>query len=227
MSKGQRLQELLENSRIYSAGGVSSGSGTVGPGKVIPTGFVELNQKLSGGWPAAALTEVFVDAYGSGELRLLLPTLARLSQCAATDSVEPSLAPSFAPSFARWVLWVSPPYTPYAPALAAGGVDVSRVLLVRCDTNADSLWAIEQALLSSSCAAVFAWVSQMNGHVMRRLQLAAESSNSLVVFFRPGRYMRERSTAWLRLHLESEPGQLRVNILRSRTGRPGVVVLDV
>ena len=29
-----------------------------------------------------------------------------------------------------WIAWVSPPYTPYAPALAVAGIDVARVLVV-------------------------------------------------------------------------------------------------
>ena len=81
--------------------------------KGLSTGYVELDRCLPGqGWPRQGLIEILSDQRGIGELRLLMPALAHL--CAATRG--------------GWIAWVSPPYTPYAPALAAAGVDVARVL---------------------------------------------------------------------------------------------------
>ena len=46
-----------------------------------PTGHAGLDALLpQGGWPRAALTELLLPADGIGELALLLPTLARLTQ---------------------------------------------------------------------------------------------------------------------------------------------------
>ena len=46
-----------------------------------PTGFPELDAELhDGGWPSAGLAEFLCDTPGIGELRLLLPALARRSQ---------------------------------------------------------------------------------------------------------------------------------------------------
>jgi hypothetical protein len=51
------------------------------PSAAQPTGFAALDAVLpSGGWPESALTELLLPADGIGELRLLLPTLARLTQ---------------------------------------------------------------------------------------------------------------------------------------------------
>ena len=47
----------------------------------VATGFPELDAQLpGGGWPRAALTELLVNRPGVGELRLLMPALARLAQ---------------------------------------------------------------------------------------------------------------------------------------------------
>ncbi|MGH8213500.1 MAG: translesion DNA synthesis-associated protein ImuA, partial [Rhodanobacteraceae bacterium] len=71
-----------------------------------PTGWAELDAVLpAGGWPDVALTEILLPADGVGELRLLMPTLARLSR---TD---------------RPVLLVAPPYAPFVAGLRARGVE--------------------------------------------------------------------------------------------------------
>ena len=54
------------------------------------TGFAALDDALhDGGWPAAGLMELLCAGHGIGELRLLMPALARLSQAEA-----------------RWIVWV-------------------------------------------------------------------------------------------------------------------------
>ena len=94
----------------------------------VPTGFAELDVLLPGaGWPAEALTEIYVERPGMGEMRLLMPALARLTR----DE--------------RWLAFIAPPYVPYAPALAAQGVSLSRVMLVRAENVEMHLWAGEQA----------------------------------------------------------------------------------
>ena len=64
-----------------------------------------------GGWPLGAVTEVFVEGYGVGELGLLMPALAALTK---EDSATPK----------KWIAWVAPPFVPYAPALQQHGVNV-------------------------------------------------------------------------------------------------------
>jgi hypothetical protein len=80
-----------------------------------------------------------------------------------------------------WLAWISPPYQPYAPALAACGIDVERVLVVRAES---ALWAMEQALKSGACSAVLGWAAACGLQALRRLQLAAEQSRCLAVLFR-------------------------------------------
>ena len=95
-------------------------------GRVLGSGWAVLDEVLGGGWPRAALVEVLGDAHLG--LSLLLPLLADLS-------LE-----------SRWLTWVAPPYLPYAPALAARGIRVERVLLVQQVSDEQALWAAEQVL---------------------------------------------------------------------------------
>ena len=113
-----------------------------------------------GGWPAGALTEIHVERAGVGELQLVMPAAARLTRSG------------------RWLTLVAPPYVPYAPAFAAHGVMLSRLMLVRPATAEDGLWACEQALRSQVCAAVLAWFDRVPERSLRRLQLAAESGGA-------------------------------------------------
>ena len=79
---------------------------------VIPTGFASLDRHLpGGGWPHRSVTEVFLDHYGIGELALLIPALTSLMrQGEATEK--------------KWIMWIAPPFIPYAPALMQHGINV-------------------------------------------------------------------------------------------------------
>ena len=143
-------------------------------------------------------------------MRLLRRALPRL--CAATRG--------------GWIAWVSPPCTPYAPALAAAGLDVARVLVVHGAGATD--WAMDQALRSEACSAVLGWANPREPQALRRLQLAAEQSHSLAVLFRPLQAGLTPSPAVLRLALLGhDPGHggLQVRLVKSRGGRPATVSL--
>jgi len=173
----------------------------------LSTGFQALDQALPGqGWPVTSLTEILVEQEGVGELSLLMPALATLS-------VE-----------RRWIAWISPPHIPYGPALAAHGVDLSRVLLVHARPGRDACWALEQALCAGTCSSVLAWPgSNLDGRVMRRLQLAAESGRTTGFLFRSAEHIHQPSTAALRLGLKSTADGLQVQVLKCR-GRSGARV---
>jgi len=165
----------------------------------VATGFEALDHELpGGGWPAGALTELLHDREGIGELRLVAPALARLSEAG------------------RWVAWVAPPYLPYAPALAAAGIRLSRLLVIGKTTPRDSLWAAEQALRAGSIGAVLFWPSDIDPRALRRLQLAAEAGGSVGLLYRPLRAADEASPAALRLALEPRGTELSIRILKRR-----------
>ncbi len=188
------LEILLQRRDIWRGGQLPAL-----PAQSLPTGFAELDASLpEGGWPQGALTELLALRAGIGELRLLMPALAWLSR---QD---------------RWLAWITPPFLPYAPALAAAGIDLSRVLVVHTQAKTDVLWATEQALRYGRCGAVLAWPRQIDKRVLRRLQLAAETARGWGFLFRPLRETGSPSPAALRLHLEPVPGGLTVHILKCR-----------
>ena len=97
---------------------------------------------------------------------------------------------------------------------------VRRILLVRPKTGKETLWALEQALQSGVCSAVLAWPGKLSVPVLRRLQLAAESSRTLAVLFQDSRTAVNSSPAALRLQVTPAPNGLAVHILKRRGGWP-------
>lgn len=167
------------------------------------TGFKELDECLpGGGWPLGGLTEILSRRNGSGELRLLLPALVRLSLRKG------------------WISWVAPPHVPYAPALAAQGIRLSRMVVVRPRSMRDALWAAEQTLRQGAPSATLLWLEGGDEKALRRLQLAAAESGSWGIVFRPQQYARTSSPSMLRLAVDTEDDALRVRILKCRGGRP-------
>src|SRR3989442_14536329 len=122
----------------------------------VPSGFPELDAELpGGGWPAGALTEVLPAHEGIGELRLLDPALAALSNRGLR------------------LAWISPPHLPYAPALAAAGIDIAMLVVVRTTSPIENLWAAAQALVSNPCGAGLAWPPRGEAAGAGRLPIAA------------------------------------------------------
>jgi len=200
------LEELLHRPDLWRGANYAS------PARpALATCFAELDAVLpGGGWPQGALTEILCGGTGIGELRLVLPALARLTQAG------------------RQVLWVEPPLLPYAPALAAAGVKLPHLWLVRTERPAEALWAAEQGLRSGGCGAVLLWPNQLIFRDLRRLQLAAEQSGHWAVTYRPAEASRSPSPAPLRLSVEAAKARLLIRILKRRGGTvSGPVLLDV
>lgn len=170
-----------------------------------PSGYAELDAELpGGGWPLGAVTEVLYTRPGQGELRLLLPYLARQSR---EDQ--------------RWQVWFNPPFRPYAPGLAYWGMALERLLLCQAQRSDDLLWSLEQCLVTGGSQSLVAWVDQLDKTRMRRLQLAAEKSRIPVFLLRSERCSQQPSVAALRLKLSSpEADRLDVQILKRRAGWP-------
>lgn len=202
------LRQLLANPRIWQGQAFDAGL----PG--LPSGYPKLDRRLpGGGWPRNALTEILLEHYGSGELQLLMPALAYLSQ------------PQDDAGGAGWITWVAPPFEPYAPALGQWGVNLSRVLIVRPKQATEVLWAAEQALSSGNCAAVLLWPNALDDAASRRLQLAAEKGESWAIAFRllKAKALSRPSAAALRIRLSAGAKGIDLGILKSRGGRPAVV----
>ena len=120
----------------------------------------------------------------------------------------------------RRTAWVDPPHVPYAPALMGGGLDLSRLLVVRA--AGDVFWAAEQVLRSGACGAVLAWPRERpaDDRTLRRLQLAAEEGRTLGIVFRSQSHADRPSPARLRLLLEPSRQGLAVRLLKCRGRGP-------
>jgi hypothetical protein len=195
------LEHVLERHPVWRGGPLASSA------PVTPTGFDTLDRELpGGGWPAGALTELFVRRAGIGELQLVLPALAALSWAG------------------KRIAWLAPPHLPYAPALAADGIDLARLVLVRAPGRRDVLWAAEQVLRSAACHALVVWLPGARYDELRRLAVAAETSHAWVALFRPPEAAHDASPAALRVLLEPSSNEISLRILKRR-GAPAAAPL--
>lgn len=208
-ASGETLEGILLRHPVWRGGPLSYAP------PAMPTGFDALDRELAGGgWPAGALTELLARRAGIGELQLVLPALAALSWAG------------------KRIVWLAPPHLPYAPALAAGGIDLARLVLVRAPGRGDAraavrrntLWAAEQVLRSATCHALVAWLPGARYEELRRLAVAAEASHAWVTLFRPPDAAHDASPAALRMLLEPSSNDISVRILKRR-GAPAAAPL--
>jgi len=198
------LQTLLARPDVWQA---SRPRLAAPAGDVLPSGHAALDRVLHrGGWPRAALTEVLSGGCGIGEMQLLAPALAQCSR-----------GP-------RRLFFVCPPHLPYAPALLTQGVALERLLVVRAERDADTLWCTEQILRSGAAACLLAWLPESrlgDYRALRRLQLAAQGAAALAFLFRPPQATQSLSPAALRIALQGAREHLAVEIVKQRGGQAG------
>ncbi|WP_226662611.1 translesion DNA synthesis-associated protein ImuA [Microbulbifer aggregans] len=197
----QPLQQLLTRPDIWQLATQQRR-----PRTGITTGYRGLDALLaSRGWPRGATSELLVDKAGIGEMSLLLPTLAELTQQG------------------RMAVLVNPPHIPYAPALVQAGVQLEKLLIVHPRGQRDQLWTAEQSLQSGACGALISWQGKEipADKDLRRLQLAAREGDSLHFHFRPSSSAATPSPAALRLHLQGDGEQLAVHLLKQLNGKSG------
>lgn len=193
MSSVVALDRLLDARRVWRGQATSCAASSS-----TSTGHVVLDAALpGGGWPPAALSEVLTATIGIGELRLLWPTLARLTQASER------------------VVLVAPPHQPFARAWLDAGIDLRHLNIIHAQPR-EALWAAEQCLRSGSCGAVLCWLRQADDRSLRRLQVAAATGQTLAFAYRPLEEAANPSPAALRLALESQPARIRV--LKCRGG---------
>ena len=163
----------------------------------LSTGHPALDAMLpGGGWPRGALSEVLHAAPGSGELRLVLPLLARLSQQR------------------RPIALIAPPLVPYAPGWAQAGVDLTQLVVIEAPAGR----VIDSAcqLLQAGAAVVCFWARRLNETDTRRMTLAAETAQAVAVWMRDAAAQGIPSTAALRIAVRGNTA----DILKVRGGRP-------
>jgi hypothetical protein len=198
----QAYADLLKHPQLWRGKDLTKASAT----HTVASGYSALDDCLAGGgWPNAGLVDFILPHAGIGELRLLLPALTTLAEN-------------------RWLAWINPPFTPYAPALEAAGIDSSKILLIYTKSHEEMLWAMERTCKSGSCGAVLVWPDErkLSLKETRRVQLAAKQGTTLSVLFRPIEASSKASLAELRLALSpgKDPLHLSVDIIKRRSGWP-------
>jgi hypothetical protein len=166
-------------------------------GRTVDTGYAALSAELpGGGWPLGALVELLVQQPGIGEMRLLKPALAELGT--------------------RPIALLQPPHVPNSLAFSYLGVPVERLLRLRAPKTADALWCAERVLQAKSCGALILWQQHIRTEALRRLHLAAQASETLLVLIRPLASAQDASPATLRLGVRPADGGLVVDVVKRR-----------
>lgn len=92
----------------------------------------------------------------------------------------------------------------YPPSLVSHGIDLAKVIFVRPQSQADAMWAVDQALRTHSVAAVIAELERIDDRSARRLQLAAESGQGLALLLRGWQAKQQPSWAEVQWLVRSE-----------------------
>jgi protein ImuA len=205
--------QSITHPKIFRIGDVPSADRA----QTLPTGFAALNRELvGGGWPQHGLVELLSDDTGMGELSLMLPAHAYLSN-----------ARHLGPTGMLWVTSTTWPYLPYAPALSKVGIDLNQLIIAKAPHMSDALWTAEQGLLSGSVGMVTVWLpdQQPLDVSLRRLSQAAHNSNALCILMRPIIAANPPSPAQLRIVLKAAAqssqthgvrGALELNLIKRR-----------
>jgi protein ImuA len=165
--------------------------------RTLDTGYPALSTELPGsGWPIGGLVDLLVQVPGVGELRLLRPALSSLGE--------------------RPVAFVQPPHIPDGLGLDYIGLSLDQLLQINTPNSADAFWSAEQILRAGSCGALILWAQHAKASSLRRLHLAAQSSETLFIMVRPLTSAQDSSPALLRLALRPSAEGLMVDIVKRR-----------
>ncbi|MGA0006678.1 MAG: hypothetical protein ACO3GJ_04625 [Burkholderiaceae bacterium] len=169
---------------------------------ILPTGLAELDACLpGGGWPQGGLVELVQGHRPHPFCRqatwsLLLPALQQLQRpLVEGDDTNPG-----------WLGWVGDGgVSPYAPSLAAQGLDMHRFIWIvtnRGDTPVAAAWAAEQLLRCESVQAVVLQglaATPQAPSILRRLHYSAQANEKYLWVIRPVAAAQQASPAVLRL----------------------------
>ncbi|WP_250525954.1 translesion DNA synthesis-associated protein ImuA [Caballeronia sp. GAWG2-1] len=149
---------------------------------VVSSGYRALDLVLPNtGWMAGAVTELLIEECGVGEVRLLARSLRELVT-----------------KRGRTVIFVAPPWMPNPAAFRSMNIAPGKLVWVKAPED-QVLWAAEQSLKQDGSGAVLIWLPKARPDALRRLQVAAQDSQSLVFLFRPLDAAKQSSAAPLRI----------------------------
>lgn len=187
------LEQLTQRQWLWQ------GSALPAAGQQLSSGYAEFDRQL-GGWPASGLL-VLQSQPAIGELRLLLPLFKQLQQQGLLGLINP-------------------PQLLQAEPLAAQGINPSQLLLLSGVSETDALWAAEQLIQSGLCSLVLLWQGTLARKAARRLQLAAQAQQALVLQLTTQQPELTLPLA-LALQLLPQPQGLQLKVLKRRAGWAG------
>jgi protein ImuA len=144
-----------------------------------------------------------------------------LAEDAAATAFAAAIAGRLAARLGRPVAWIAAGDDLYAPGLAAHGLGPETLLVVRVRSDADALWAMEEALRCPDLACVVGELRRLELTAGRRLQLAAEDGGVTGLALHPplARAANAGTTRW---RVAARPGgRHRLTLERCRGGMPG------
>jgi len=194
------IDALLDETMYPGSGGITLWRGSQlasGRANVVSCGFENLAAELpGGGWPRGALTDVLIQQPGVGELRLLLPALRAMGS--------------------RPIALLHPPHRFHPEAAAYWGLPEKSLTVIRASKTADMLWAAEQILRTGSFGALMFWQTYVRPESLRRLHVAAQTSETLFFMFRPLASASDTSPAPLRIAVRPGRDSVAVEFVKRR-----------
>ncbi|MBT0586734.1 translesion DNA synthesis-associated protein ImuA [Alteromonas oceanisediminis] len=166
----------------------------------LPTGIAKLDDALQGGFPTQGMV-LIRSSMGIGELRLCLPLLQQRQH------------------EQRHVFVIGAPIELNADALAEHGIQAARTYFVQANDQAKQLWACEQCAKSGCCHTVLLWHEGLSVSQAKRLQVAAEQGNCLLIAYQY-RGQALPLPISLSLHISRQTEHLHIHIEKQRGGWP-------
>lgn len=165
------------------------------PAKSFRTGLVALDALAPGQVFARGAVHELLTPPAAGRAMFAALMLARAAanrmpndpgrmQSQANPSSVGTLHSSFCISFSP-IICCDPIAALYPPAVAALGIPLEQLYLLRPQSLADQTWAIAECLRCPGVAAVVASTSRLSRVQARRLQLAAEQGGAVGILLRP------------------------------------------
>jgi protein ImuA len=195
------LTSLRETIRALENGGVAP--------RVLPFGTAAVDAALPGGGLAL------------GALHEVMGAVADEEDGAVAAAFAAGILARLADATGGSILWCAASDDLYVPGLAAYGLAPDRLILARCRSDEEILWAMEEGLRSASLAAVLGEIAVLPPTAGRRLQLAAEASGVTALVLR--RWRNAAVAAQQRSAPSVAVTRWRIAAAASRaTGEPGI-----
>lgn len=115
------------------------------------------------------------------------------------------------------VIAIGPPQPPHLAGLRHIGIDERRFVWIQADRPAERLWVTEQVIRAGTGGAIVSWLPHARPEQLRRLQIASQSGDGLIVVCCSQAAQREASAAPLHVLATLDlDWALQVRILKRR-----------